>query len=97
MAEKKVVKTVKVIKNDLVNNDVKDFALGDVNYFLIAISFIVIIFGLILMAGGSSTPEQYNPDIFSWRRIVLGPTIAFLGFVLIVFAIMYREKNKGGK
>lgn len=93
MAIKKDIKKVEVV-----NDDIKDFALDKVNYILIAISFIVIIIGLALMAGSSSVPEHYNPDIFSWRRIVLGPTIAFLGFVSIVFAIMYRKKEgKGGK
>lgn len=83
-------------EKDTNSNDVTTFALAKINYLLIAISFVVIIIGFVLMGGESSTPEHYNPDIFSWRRIVLGPTIAFLGFVAIVFAIMYRGKAKGG-
>lgn len=82
-------------EKDTNSNDVTTFALAKINYLLIAISFVVIIIGFVLMGGESSTPEHYNPDIFSWRRIVLGPTIAFLGFVAIVFAIMYRGKAKG--
>ena len=40
------------------------------------------------MAGGGSTIEEgFNPDIFSFRRIVVGPFIAFLGFLLMAFAI----------
>ena len=84
--------------NTTKNNDVNSFALGKINYILIAISFAFVILGFALMAGGSSTPDNYNPDIFSWRRIVLGPTISFIGFVFIVVAIMYKGKNKeGGK
>ena len=86
-----------IIKNNDTNNE-RDFALAKINYILIAIAFALIVLGFILMAGESSTPENYNADIFSWRRIVLGPTISFIGFVAIVFAIMYKGKNKeGGK
>jgi hypothetical protein len=40
------------------------------------------------MLGGSSTVEEFNPDIFSTRRIVVGPCIAFLGFVAMAVAII---------
>ncbi|MBO5721015.1 MAG: DUF3098 domain-containing protein [Bacteroidales bacterium] len=76
------------------NNEVSNFALAKTNYILIAIAFAFVILGFILMAGDSSTPENYNPDVFSWRRIVLGPTISFIGFVAIVFAIMYKGKKR---
>ena len=84
-----------IIKNNDTNNE-RDFALAKTNYILIAIAFALIVLGFILMAGESSTPENYNAEIFSWRRIVLGPTISFIGFVSIVFAIMYKGKNKEG-
>jgi uncharacterized membrane protein len=80
-------------KNDE-NNKVNSFALGKINYILIAIAFALVIIGFILMAGESSSPENYNPDIFSRRRIVLGPTISFMGFVAIVFAIMFKSKKE---
>ena len=57
--------------------DTKDFALGKQNLILIGIAFAVIILGFALMAGPGSTPEHYNPDIFSFRRIVLAPGTAF--------------------
>ena len=83
-----------MINKNSENNDVSTFALGKINYILIAIAFALVIIGFILMAGESSTPENYNPEIFSWRRIVLGPTISFMGFVAIVFAIMYKGKKE---
>ena len=83
-----------MINKNSENNDVSTFALGKINYILIAIAFGLVIIGFALMAGGSSTPDSYNPDIFSWRRIVLGPTISFIGFVAIVFAIMYKGKKE---
>ena len=74
--------------------DPRLFALGRSNLKLIAAAFAVIIIGFVLMAGPGSTPEHYNPDIFSFRRIVLAPTISFLGFVFMVFAILYKHPEK---
>lgn len=64
------------------------------NLLMMAGCLLLIILGFILMSGGSSTVEQFNPDIFSTRRIVVGPTIAFLGFLLMAFAIIYTPKRK---
>lgn len=65
------------------------------NFILMAIAGAMIIAGFLLMLGGSSTAEEFNPDIFSTRRIVVGPTIAFLGFIFMGFGIIYRpRKNK---
>lgn len=74
--------------------DPRLFALGRRNLLLIGVAFVVIILGFALMAGPGSTPEHYNPEIFSFRRIVLAPTIAFLGFVFMVFAIIYKDPEK---
>ncbi|HIY48320.1 MAG TPA: DUF3098 domain-containing protein [Candidatus Barnesiella excrementavium] len=68
------------------------FALGKTNLKLIGISFAVIVVGFLLMLGPGTTPEAYNPDIFSFRRIVLAPGIAFVGFVFMVYAIMRKSK-----
>ena len=58
-------------------------------YFIgMAIAGAMIVLGFLLMLGGSSTAEAFNPDIFSTRRIVVGPIIAFLGFVLMAVAII---------
>ena len=46
----------------------------------------------LLMGGEPSTDEAFNPDIFSTVRIAVGPTISFLGFVLMFFAILYKKK-----
>lgn len=69
------------------------FAFGKQNYLLIAISFLLIVIGFVLMMGSGSTDEMYNPDIFSTRRIVIAPTITFIGFVCIIFAILRKPKN----
>ena len=60
-----------------------------------AVSVALIIIGFALMAGpGSSVENGFNPEIFSTRRIVVGPTIAFLGFLSMAFAIVYSPKKK---
>ena len=65
------------------------------NFLFMAVSVALIIIGFALMAGpGSSVENGFNPDIFSTRRIVVGPTIAFLGFLSMAFAIVYSPKKK---
>lgn len=68
-------------------------SLSKINLILIAISFTIIIIGFALMAGAPSG-EEYNPDIFSTRRITVGPMISLFGFVFMLFAILFRPKKK---
>ncbi len=63
------------------------------NYIGMIIAGVMIVVGFLLMLGGSSTTEQYNPDIFSTRRIVIGPLIAFLGFVAMAVAIIIKPRR----
>jgi uncharacterized membrane protein len=63
------------------------------NYILIAIAFILIVLGFILMAGGKNTLE-YNPEIFSFRRITLAPIVCIAGFALMAVGIMYKKKDE---
>ena len=67
--------------------------LPKLNLILIAVSVLIIVSGFALMAGEPSG-EVYNPDIFSFRRITLGPMIALFGFVAMIFAILFRPKKK---
>lgn len=73
--------------------DNKRFMIGKLNLLLIAVGFIVIVLGFLLMTG-SPTEVDFNPDIFSTRRIVVGPMISFFGFLFIVLAILYKPKKK---
>lgn len=63
------------------------------NFIGMAIAGAMIVVGFLLMLGGSSSPEEFNPDIFSTRRIVVGPCIAFLGFVAMAVAIIIDPKR----
>ncbi len=62
------------------------------NSILIAVSFVVIVIGFALMIGEPSGATEYNPDIFSFRRITVGPMIALAGFVLMVVAILWKKR-----
>lgn len=70
------------------------FALGKENYKLIAIGFVIIVIGFILMSGGGNTdPNVFNYDIFSFRRITLAPLVLLFGFIFEIYAIMKTPKN----
>ncbi len=71
----------------------RDFAFEKTNFILIAIGVIIAIVGIVLMTGGSSTEESYNPDVFSTLRIKVAPFVTFVGFVSIIFAILYHSRK----
>ena len=68
--------------------------LGRNNFIGMVIAGAMIVAGFLLMLGGQSTEEAFNPDIFSTRRIVVGPLIAFLGFVGMAVAVCIVPKTK---
>lgn len=74
--------------------DKSKFAFGKRNYILLAIGVIAIVIGFILMGGPGSTETHFEPDIFSFRRIKLAPTICFAGFISVISAIMYKSNRK---
>lgn len=69
------------------------YSLPKLNLILMAVSFVIIVIGFVLMTGAPSG-EEYNPDIFSTRRITVGPMIALFGFVSMLVAIFVRPKKK---
>ena len=70
-----------------------DFALGKENYILLAIGFVIIIIGFLLMMGGrSEDPNVFNEEIFSFRRITLAPLVVLFGFLFEIYAIMKKPK-----
>lgn len=71
------------------------FALGKENYILLAIGFVIIIVGFLLMIGGrSEDPNVFNEEIFSFRRITLAPLIVLFGFLFEIYAIMKKPKSE---
>ena len=74
--------------------DKRNFAFGRMNFILLAVGMLVVIMGFILMSGGSSSEEAYNPDIFSTRRIVVAPIVCLLGFVSMIYAVAHKPKDE---
>ncbi len=73
--------------------DKRDFAFGRLNYILLAVGMAVVIIGFLLMSGSGSTDTAYDPDIFSARRIKVAPVVCLLGFVSMIYAVVYRSKS----
>lgn len=70
------------------------YNLPKINAILIAISLVIIVVGFALMVGTPSGATEYNPDIFSVRRITVGPMIALFGFLTMIVAILYKPRKK---
>jgi len=70
------------------------FALGKENYRLLAIGFIIIVIGFLLMLGGKSEdPSEFSDNIFSFRRITLAPIVVLAGFIFEIWAIMKKPRK----
>ena len=72
--------------------DKSNFAFGRTNFILLAIGMAIVVIGFILMAGGGSTQEAYNPEIFSALRIKVAPLVCLLGFVSMIYAVVHKSK-----
>ena len=53
----------------------------------------LVIIGFLLMSGSGSSETAYNPDIFSARRIKVAPLVCLVGFVSMIYAVVYRPKD----
>jgi uncharacterized membrane protein len=69
------------------------YPLGKINFILMGICLLLIIIGFWLMSGDANTGDTFNMNLFESSRVTTGPIIAFLGFVLMAFAIIYRKKE----
>ena len=76
------------------NNNKPEFLFGKRNYTIMLIGLAVIALGFILMAGGGSDdPNVFNPEIYSWRRIRLAPTLVIVGLGIEIYAILANPKK----
>ena len=75
-------------------NDKNKFVFGSQNYILIIGGFLLTLIGFFLMiGGGSEDPTQFNGDeLFSHRRITVAPILVILGYGVIIYGIMKRNK-----
>ena len=70
------------------------YPLTKINFILMAICLLLIIIGFWLMTGDANVGDTFNKNLFETSRVTTGPIIAFLGFVLMAFAIIYRKKDR---
>jgi len=65
------------------------------NYIFLFIGLGLIALGFILMAGGGSDdPNVFNPEIYSFRRIRLAPTLILIGLGIQIYAILLNPHKK---
>ncbi|MCH5319464.1 MAG: DUF3098 domain-containing protein [Paramuribaculum sp.] len=94
MAKITIKKSQSQENNGLERESKQDLPLTRINFILMGVAGAIIVLGFLLMTGAPATSEAFNPDIFSTRRIVVGPTIAFLGFLFMGFAIMWKSNDR---
>ena len=70
------------------------YPLTKINFILMGVCLLLIIIGFWLMTGDANVGDTFNKNLFESSRVTTGPIIAFLGFVLMAFAIIYRKKDK---
>lgn len=79
---------------ELIKEKAGQFPLARKNFIFMIAAGLLIVIGFLLMLGSGTTPEKFNPEIFSARRIIVGPTLAFLGFVSMGVAIIIKPGKK---
>lgn len=76
------------------NDNKPTFLFEKVNYKFLIAGIAVIALGFILMSGGAAeNPSVFNPDVFSFRRIRLAPTVVLIGFGITIYAILKNPKK----
>ena len=73
--------------------DKKNFAFDKTNFILLALGMCVVVLGFILMSGGKSTYEAFDPSIFNATRTKIATMICFIGFMSIIVAIIRKPKD----
>jgi hypothetical protein len=73
-----------------------NFSMPSKNVKIIGIGLLVMVLGFVLMlGGGSSDPNVFNPAMFNFRRLVIAPIVIVLGIAAIIYGIMKTPRDGG--
>ena len=71
------------------------FAFHKQNYILLITGLVILGIGFVLMiGGGSDDPNKFSESLFDFQRLTLAPILLLVGYIIEIFAIMYRPKVK---
>lgn len=71
-----------------------NFSMPRKNVLLIGLGLLVMVLGFVLMiGGGSSDPNVFNPAMFSARRLVVAPVVICAGIGVIIWGIMRKPRE----
>lgn len=63
-------------------------------YLVLVLIVSLLTLGFILMSGGGSTdPNVFNEDVFSFRRITLAPIVIIGSYVALIWLILKKSTN----
>ena len=73
----------------------KHFAFHKQNYILLIAGLVILGIGFLLMiGGGSDDPNVFSYALFDFQRLTLAPILLLVGYILEIFAILYRPGAK---
>ncbi len=82
------------VKNQKAKDKQIVFVFNRTNYSMLIAGLLILILGFLLMVGGNSNnPDVFSDAIFGFRRLTLAPILILLGYLIEMFAIMYRPKE----
>lgn len=88
---KKMIENLRQRFNSATDKHDAEMPLTIRNYILLIAGFVVIVIGMVLMTGGGSdNPNEFNYDMFSWRRITLAPLLIVGGFAFEIYALLKK-------
>ena len=71
-----------------------NFAFSKKNYILLFVGLAFVASGFILMSGGGSEdPTQFSDAMYNTTRRTIAPILVVVGFIIEIFAIMYKEEE----
>jgi hypothetical protein len=81
-------------KNMPVSEENDFFSFGKENYKFLYIGLGMILLGFILMmGGGSDSPDVFNEGVFNAQRLTIAPILILGGFGVEIYAIMKRRRK----